>query len=72
MLSRLHASNPMSVDELLNPPVEYVLKEHPTDEDFRRVDTNSENKTRSELSSASRKTKMRLEFVNRRSTTFYP
>ncbi|KAG3123888.1 hypothetical protein PC128_g27565 [Phytophthora cactorum] len=51
MLSRVHASNPMPVDELLNPPEEIVLKEHPTDEDFCRVDTNSENKTRSELSS---------------------
>ncbi|KAG6965134.1 hypothetical protein JG687_00005582 [Phytophthora cactorum] len=41
MLSRLHASNPMLVDKLLNSP----------DEDFCRVDTNSENKTRSMLSS---------------------
>ncbi|KAG6977017.1 hypothetical protein JG688_00000818 [Phytophthora aleatoria] len=51
MLPRLHASNTMSVDELLNPPKENVLIEDPTDEDFCRVDTNSENKTRSELSS---------------------
>ncbi|KAG3110208.1 hypothetical protein PI124_g14805 [Phytophthora idaei] len=41
----------MPVDELLNPPEEIVLKEHPTGEDFCHVDTNSENKTRSELSS---------------------
>ncbi|KAG2771722.1 hypothetical protein JG687_00010418 [Phytophthora cactorum] len=41
----------MSVDELLNPPEENVLMEYPTDEDFCRVDTNSEYKARSELSS---------------------
>ncbi|KAG6949686.1 hypothetical protein JG687_00014701 [Phytophthora cactorum] len=28
MLSHLHASNPMSVDKLLNSPEENVLKEH--------------------------------------------
>ncbi|KAG6946753.1 hypothetical protein JG688_00015863 [Phytophthora aleatoria] len=48
MLSHLHASYPMSVDKLLNPPEENVLMEH---QDFRRFDTNSENKTRNELSS---------------------
>ncbi|KAG3099921.1 hypothetical protein PI125_g14896 [Phytophthora idaei] len=48
MLSHLHAPNPVPVDVLLNPPEEIVLK---ADEDFCRVDTNSENKTRSELSS---------------------
>ncbi|KAG3095418.1 hypothetical protein PI124_g16226 [Phytophthora idaei] len=42
----------MPVDELLNPPEETVLKEHPTDEDICLVDTNSKNKTKSELSSA--------------------
>ncbi|KAG6943445.1 hypothetical protein JG687_00018461 [Phytophthora cactorum] len=41
MMSRLHASNPMPVDEMLNPP----------DEDFCRIDTNSEYEARSELSS---------------------
>ncbi|KAG2762660.1 hypothetical protein JG687_00015580 [Phytophthora cactorum] len=51
MLSRLHASNPMSVDELLNPPEENVLMEDPTDEDFCRVFTNSEYEARSELTS---------------------
>ncbi|KAG3127543.1 hypothetical protein PC129_g21525 [Phytophthora cactorum] len=35
--------NPMPVDELLNPLEEIVIKEHPTDGDFCRVDTNSEN-----------------------------
>ncbi|KAF1774180.1 hypothetical protein GQ600_17695 [Phytophthora cactorum] len=45
MLSRLHASNPMSVDKPLDSPEENVLK------DFCRVNTNSENKTRSKLSS---------------------
>ncbi|KAG6962803.1 hypothetical protein JG688_00008432 [Phytophthora aleatoria] len=51
MLSRLRASNTMSVDELLNPPEENVLMEDPTDEDYCRVDSNSENEIRSELSS---------------------
>ncbi|KAG2924733.1 hypothetical protein PC116_g833 [Phytophthora cactorum] len=41
----------MPVDELLNPPEENFRKEHPTHESFCHVDTNSENKTRSELSS---------------------
>ncbi|KAG6956936.1 hypothetical protein JG687_00010288 [Phytophthora cactorum] len=50
MLSRLHVSNPMPADELLNPPEENVLNDHPTDEDFCRVDANSANKTRSKLS----------------------
>ncbi|KAG6971589.1 hypothetical protein JG687_00001949 [Phytophthora cactorum] len=51
MLSRLHASNPN------------VFKKHPTDENFCRVDTNSEDKTRSKLSSVAqpgRKRKMQL------------
>ncbi|KAG6950126.1 hypothetical protein JG687_00014441 [Phytophthora cactorum] len=64
MLSCLHASNPMSVDKLLNSPEENILKEHPTDEDFCRVDTNSEKReTRSKLSSVAqpgRKRKMQL------------
>ncbi|KAG4063379.1 hypothetical protein PC123_g1850 [Phytophthora cactorum] len=60
MLPRLHASNTMSVDELLNPPEENVLIEDPTDEDFCRVDTNSENKTRSELTQPGRTTKMQV------------
>ncbi|KAF1778846.1 hypothetical protein GQ600_9900 [Phytophthora cactorum] len=51
MLSRLRASNTMSVDELLNPPEENVLMEDPTDEDYCPVDSNSENEIRSELSS---------------------
>ncbi|KUF77879.1 hypothetical protein AM587_10004867 [Phytophthora nicotianae] len=34
MLSRLHVKDPMSVDELLNPPDEYIAAEDPTDEDF--------------------------------------
>ncbi|KAG6942552.1 hypothetical protein JG687_00018999 [Phytophthora cactorum] len=41
MLLRLHASNSMSVGELLNP----------SDEDFCRVFTNSEYEARSELTS---------------------
>ncbi|KAG6942452.1 hypothetical protein JG688_00018104 [Phytophthora aleatoria] len=40
-MARLHASNPTSVDEMLNPP----------DEDFCGIDTNSEYEARSELSS---------------------
>ncbi|RAW43053.1 hypothetical protein PC110_g826 [Phytophthora cactorum] len=51
MLLRLHASNTMSVDELLNPPEENVLMEDPTDEDFCPVETNSEYDSRSQLSS---------------------
>ncbi|KAG6954298.1 hypothetical protein JG687_00011870 [Phytophthora cactorum] len=39
MLSRLHASNTISVYELLNPSEENVLMEDPTDEDFCRIDT---------------------------------
>ncbi|KAG3111408.1 hypothetical protein PI124_g9847 [Phytophthora idaei] len=42
----------MSVGELLNPSEENILVEDPTDEDFCRVDANSENEIRSELSSA--------------------
>ncbi|KUF79051.1 hypothetical protein AM587_10001669 [Phytophthora nicotianae] len=34
MLSRLHVKDPMSVDELLNPPDENTAAEDPTDEDF--------------------------------------
>ncbi|ETL80452.1 hypothetical protein L917_19057, partial [Phytophthora nicotianae] len=34
MLSRLHAKDPMSVDELLNPLDENTTAEDPTDEDF--------------------------------------
>ncbi|KAG3097872.1 hypothetical protein PI124_g15553 [Phytophthora idaei] len=41
----------MSVDELLNPLEENDLMEDPTDEDYCRVDSNSENEIRSELSS---------------------
>ncbi|KAG3080458.1 hypothetical protein PI124_g18355 [Phytophthora idaei] len=47
MLSRVHASK-ISVGEL-NPPEENILMEDPTDEDFCRIDTNSE---RSELNSS--------------------
>ncbi|KAG6950815.1 hypothetical protein JG688_00013996 [Phytophthora aleatoria] len=47
MLSRLHASNTISVDELLNPSEVNVLMEDPTDEDFCRIDTNSKSETRS-------------------------
>ncbi|KAG2773431.1 hypothetical protein Pcac1_g15764 [Phytophthora cactorum] len=42
----------MSVGELLNPSEETIFMEDPTDEDYCRVDTNSENEIRSELSSA--------------------
>ncbi|KAG6943361.1 hypothetical protein JG688_00017644 [Phytophthora aleatoria] len=41
----------MSVDELLNPPEENDLMVDPTDEDFYRVDTNSEFEAKGELSS---------------------
>ncbi|ETN21797.1 hypothetical protein PPTG_01889 [Phytophthora nicotianae INRA-310] len=34
MVSRLHAKDPVSMDELLNPPVENTTAEDPTDEDF--------------------------------------
>jgi len=37
MLSRLHPSDPVSVEELLNPPGENILADDPTDEDFCRV-----------------------------------
>ncbi|KAF1777454.1 hypothetical protein GQ600_17086 [Phytophthora cactorum] len=48
----LHAPNPISVDELLNPAEENVLMEGGgTNEGFCRVGTNSENEARSELSS---------------------
>ncbi|KAL4164884.1 hypothetical protein KRP22_003625 [Phytophthora ramorum] len=39
MLTRLHPSNPMSVEELLNPPDENILADEPTDEDFCRVES---------------------------------
>ncbi|KAG6968378.1 hypothetical protein JG688_00005832 [Phytophthora aleatoria] len=39
-----HASNSMSVGELLNPSEEKFLMEDPTDEDYCRVDTNSETR----------------------------
>ncbi|KAG3084321.1 hypothetical protein PI124_g18696 [Phytophthora idaei] len=54
MMARLHASNPTSVDEMLNPPEENVFIEDPTDEDFCSIDTNSEYEARSELSSVDR------------------
>ncbi|KAG3097430.1 hypothetical protein PI124_g10209 [Phytophthora idaei] len=41
----------MSVDELLNPPEENDFMEDPTDEDFYRVDTNSEYEPKGEMSS---------------------
>ncbi|KAG2872055.1 hypothetical protein PC114_g26590 [Phytophthora cactorum] len=48
----------MSVDKLLNPPEENVLMEH---QDFRRIDTNSENKTRNELKELNERLKWMAE-----------